>query len=199
MRTSACCSTACWATRPSSHARTRSRRHGGSARRSSMAGERTLRIAPTLRITRRAPGVPRKHTPSWRATDAPGTSPDVATSPVDGLAGQRIVSATQQEVADVAATWIAAQARRAYGDHGSFSIALSGGSTPHLLNEILAGPEWHDRMDWSWWNVYFGDERACPPDDLASNYHFAMTTLLSLVPVAPDRVHRMQAERPDLD
>ena len=123
----------------------------------------------------------------------------MATSPVDGLSGERIVSATQQEVADVAATWIAAQARRAYEDHGRFSIALSGGSTPHLLNTILAGPEWRDRMDWTWWDVYFGDERACPPDDLASNYHFAMTTLLSLVPVAPDRVHRMQAERPDLD
>ena len=73
-----------------------------------------------------------------------------------------MVSETAQEVADAVATWIAAQSRRAYGDHGSFSIALSGGSTPRMLNELLAGPEWHGRIDWSWWNVYFADERACP-------------------------------------
>ena len=33
----------------------------------------------------------------------------------------------------------------------------------------------------------------------ASNYHFAETTLLSRVPIDPGRVHRMPAERPDLD
>jgi 6-phosphogluconolactonase len=47
--------------------------------------------------------------------------------------------------------------------------------------------------------VYFADERACPPDDPASNYSFAETTLLTHVPIDPSRVHRMQAERSDLD
>jgi 6-phosphogluconolactonase len=127
-------------------------------------------------------------------------SPDVAlSSPLDGLAGERVVSETAAEVADAVATWIAAQSRQAHAGHGSFSIALSGGSTPRLLNELLAGPEWRGRIDWSWWNVYFADERACPPDDPRSNYSLAATTLLSRVPVDPDRVHRMPAERPDLD
>jgi len=31
-------------------------------------------------------------------------------------------------------------------------------------------------MSWNWWNVYFADERACAPDDPASNYHLAETT-----------------------
>ncbi len=118
---------------------------------------------------------------------------------LDELGGERVVSQTPQEVADTVATWIAAESRRAFGDHGSFSIALSGGSTPRLLNEILSGPGWRDRMSWNWWNVYFADERACPPDDPASNYHLAETTLLSRVPIDPARVHRMPAERPDLD
>ena len=47
--------------------------------------------------------------------------------------------------------------------------------------------------------MYFADERACPPDDPASNYHLALTTLLSSVPIDPGRVHRMPAERADLD
>jgi len=79
------------------------------------------------------------------------------------------------------------------------SIALSGGTTPRLLNEILSGPGWRDRMSWDWSNVYFADERACPPDDPASNYHLAWTTLLSRVPIDPGSVHRMPAERRDLD
>jgi 6-phosphogluconolactonase len=138
--------------------------------------------------------------PSWPATDAPGISPEVVdTTSLDGLVGERNVSETPQDVAAVVATWIAAHARKAFGDHGSFSIALSGGSTPRLLNQTLAGPEWHDRMNWEWWNVYFADERACPPDDPASNFHFATTTLLSHVPIESARVHRMEAERPDLD
>lgn len=118
---------------------------------------------------------------------------------LEGLAGERMVNDTPQAVADTVATWIGAQSRRAHADHGSFSIALSGGSTPRLLNEILVGPEWRERMEWSWWNVYFADERACPPDDPASNYSLAETTLLSHVPIDPGRVHRMPAERPDLD
>ena len=138
--------------------------------------------------------------PSWRATDAPGIAPDLmSTRSLDDLVGERVVSETAEEVADAVATWIAAQARRAYGDHGSFSIALSGGSTPRLLNAMLAGPEWRGRLDWTWWNVYFADERACPPDDPASNFQFARSTLLSRVPIDPERVHRMPAEREDLD
>lgn len=138
--------------------------------------------------------------PSWRATAAPGIAPDeMSASSLDDLAGERVVSETAEEVADAVATWIAAQARRANGDHGSFSIALSGGSTPRLLNAMLAGPAWQGRIDWTGWNVYFADERACPPDDPASNYHLAWTTLLSRVPIDPGSVHRMPAERRDLD
>jgi 6-phosphogluconolactonase len=121
------------------------------------------------------------------------------TDPLSDLVGERMVSRTAQDVADTVANWIAAQARHAVDDHGSFSIALSGGSTPRLLNEMLAGREWRDRIDWSAWDVYFADERACPPDDPASNYALAETTLLSQVPVDPGRVHRMPAERDDLD
>jgi 6-phosphogluconolactonase len=123
----------------------------------------------------------------------------VTTTSLDELAGERVVNQTTQEVADTVATWIAAESRRAFGAHGSFSIALSGGSTPRLLNEILSGPGWRARMNWDWWNVYFADERACAPDDPASNYHLAETTLLSRVPIDPARIHRMPAERPDLD
>ena len=116
-----------------------------------------------------------------------------------GLLGERVVREHPQAVADEVAGWVAELAQRAVHDHGSFSVALAGGSTPRLLYDALAGPAWRDRVDWPAWHVYFGDERACPADDPSSNYHLAATTLLSRVPIDPSRVHRMPADRPDLD
>jgi 6-phosphogluconolactonase len=46
--------------------------------------------------------------------------------------------------------------------------------------------------------VYFGDERAVPPDHPDSNFGMARSALLDHVPVQFDRVHRMAAEEPDL-
>jgi 6-phosphogluconolactonase len=118
---------------------------------------------------------------------------------IDHLFGERVVRETPQAVADEVAGWIAEAARRAVDDHGHFSIALAGGSTPRLLYQTLAQPPMAGRIDWSAWRVYFGDERASPPDDPSSNYRLAQTTLLSHVAVDPAHVHRMPAERPDLD
>jgi len=119
-------------------------------------------------------------------------------NPVDGL-GERIVRESPQAVADAVAGWVAAASAAAVADDGRFSIALAGGSTPRLLYETLAGPAWRERVAWPAWHVYFGDERACPPEDPSSNYHLARTTLLSRVPIDPRLVHRMPAERADLD
>ncbi len=118
---------------------------------------------------------------------------------IDDLAGSRVVCADPRAVAEEAAAWVAAASRRAVADHGRCSIALAGGSTPRLLYDLLAGLDWRDRVDWSAWHVYFGDERACPPDDQSSNFHLAATTLLSRVPIEAIRVHRMPADRADLD
>lgn len=131
-------------------------------------------------------------------TDARGTAPDVS-DPAPALRGERVVRDGPQAVADEVAAWVATQAQRAVDDHGAFSIALAGGSTPRLLYDTLAGPTWRDRIDWPSWSVYFGDERACPPDDPSSNYHLFESTLLTRVGIDAQRVHRMPAERADLD
>ena len=47
-------------------------------------------------------------------------------------------------------------------------VALSGGSTPKLLFEILAAT--HKNDDWSRLRFYWGDERCVSPDDSESNY-----------------------------
>jgi 6-phosphogluconolactonase len=86
---------------------------------------------------------------------------------------------------------IADEATRA---RGRFSVALSGGSTPRRIYELLAGEEFAARVDWTKAHVFFGDERCVPPGDEASNYRAAHETLLARVSVPAGNVHRMIGE-----
>lgn len=78
---------------------------------------------------------------------------------------------------------------------GAFHVALAGGSTPRVLYELLASPEWRPRMEWPATWVWFGDERCVPPDHPDSNYRMAYDTLLSRVDCPPSQVQRMEGER----
>lgn len=95
---------------------------------------------------------------------------------------------------DTAADWLAEAIRDAAADR-DVSIALAGGSTPRLVYQALAE---RPGLPWPRVRVFFGDERAVPPGDPASNYGMAWESLLSRVPVAAGRVFRMEADRPDL-
>jgi len=116
-----------------------------------------------------------------------------------GLPGIVKVVATAHDLADEAASWLARESEAARDEHGFFAIALSGGSTPRRVYQRLTGLPFVDAVSWATWMVFFGDERAVPPDDPQSNYRMAGDALLAHVPVVPERVHRMEAERPDLD
>lgn len=72
------------------------------------------------------------------------------------------------------------------------AIALSGGSTPARLYEVLAAPPLRERVAWGRLELFFGDERSVPADHPDSNYGLAERILLSKVPAT---VHRMEAER----
>jgi 6-phosphogluconolactonase len=68
-------------------------------------------------------------------------------------------------------------------------VALCGGSSPGRAFEIAA----QLRPDWSGAHIWFGDDRAVPPDDKLSNYCLAKETLLDRLAVLPE-VHRVRGE-----
>lgn len=77
---------------------------------------------------------------------------------------------------------------------GRFVVALSGGSTPNALFDLLASGTWAARVDWPRVHVFWGDERCVPPSDPESNYRSARERLLDRVPVPASHVHRMRGE-----
>jgi 6-phosphogluconolactonase len=79
---------------------------------------------------------------------------------------------------------------------GRFCLALAGGSTPRPVYEHLAEPALAPRIPWAKTHVFWGDERAVPPDDPASNYRMAASALLERVPLSKTHVQRIRGEDP---
>jgi 6-phosphogluconolactonase len=104
------------------------------------------------------------------------------------------VFADAAEVARAAAQRFAELAAASVAERGAFSVALAGGNTPRSVYELLAGGEFSEKIDWPSVHVFFGDERAVPPDHPDSNYRMANEALLSRVPVPAPNVHRMKGE-----
>lgn len=77
---------------------------------------------------------------------------------------------------------------------GRFTVALSGGSTPQQVFELLATDEYRDQMPWAQWHVFWGDERDVPFEDERNNARMAYKTLLDHVPVPADQIHVMQTD-----
>jgi 6-phosphogluconolactonase len=82
-------------------------------------------------------------------------------------------------------------------DAGRFTVALSGGSTPKAMFQILAEKPFADSLPWPSIYFFWGDERCVPPDHAESNYRMANETLLSKVPVPRENIFRIPAEDED--
>ena len=95
--------------------------------------------------------------------------------------------------AAAAERWVALS-RAAIAERGLFHVALSGGSTPRSLYQLLACPEYRTRVDWSRTRLYFGDERAVPPDHVDSNFRMVRETLLDQLPLAAEQIAPIAAD-----
>ena len=107
--------------------------------------------------------------------------------------------ADAEQLAQAAAEYFAAVARTAIEARGRFTVALAGGKTPQRLYTLLAAPPFNERLSWDRVEFFWGDERAVPPDHADSNFRMANEALLGKLALAGARIHRMQAERADLE
>jgi 6-phosphogluconolactonase len=92
------------------------------------------------------------------------------------------------EVLQDLARYFIEQAAQAIAARGRFSVALSGGSSPKKLYELLASETYRAQVAWPQVFFFFGDERNVPPTDAESNYRMAKLALLDPLGIVPEQV-----------
>ena len=102
------------------------------------------------------------------------------------------IEATLRDLAD----YFVARVTEAIAARGRFAVALSGGSSPRKLYELLATPDYRARVDWPRVFFFFGDERNVPRTDPQSNFRMAQTALLAPLGIADDHVFALPTELP---
>lgn len=108
--------------------------------------------------------------------------------------GKLEIFGSEQALFHAAAEMLVAAAGEAIAARGFFSVALSGGSTPKSLYQLLATAPYAGRIAWDKVEWFFGDERSVGPDDPESNYRMAREAMLTKLPIDAARVHRIRGE-----
>jgi len=76
---------------------------------------------------------------------------------------------------------------------GQFRTALSGGSTPMRLYEML-GIEFPNAVDWTYVHFFWGDERCVPEDDRDNTYGQVKRALFDKINMPAGNIHRIQTD-----
>lgn len=84
---------------------------------------------------------------------------------------------TTDEVLQALAGFFVKSADEAIAQNGQFTVALSGGSSPKKLYELLASDDYKKQIDWKKVYLFFGDERNVPDTDKDSNALMVQTAL----------------------
>jgi 6-phosphogluconolactonase len=101
------------------------------------------------------------------------------------------VSPDPAALAQTVADWLLALA---VAKNGTFSLCLSGGSTPKALYRRLAEAPYRDRFPWERTHLFWGDERFVPPDDALSNFAMVREALLDQAPIPAANVHAVPTQ-----
>lgn len=82
-------------------------------------------------------------------------------------------------------------AQEAVQKNGRFTVALTGGSSPKQLYQLLAKAPFKDQVPWEQTFIFWGDERWVPLTDDRSNAKMAKELLLDKVPVPQEQIYPM--------
>lgn len=85
-----------------------------------------------------------------------------------------------------------ALSRQQQGKH--FNLAVSGGSTPRQLFQLLADEEYRNTIPWETVRFFWVDERCVPPTQAESNFGMTWDALLQYAFVPAENVFRIKGE-----
>lgn len=111
------------------------------------------------------------------------------------LNAELIIPGNHNETLAYAANHFIAVCRAAIQEKGAFYVALSGGSTPKAIYELLCSSPFMEEIEWEKIHLFWSDERSVPPEHEESNFHMAMAAGFSRMEIPPAHIHRMVAEK----
>lgn len=94
------------------------------------------------------------------------------------------------ELEQAAVHEILRQAQDTVRRRGVFRLVLAGGATPRTIYQRLRGAA----TDWSWWEIYFSEERCVSRHDSARNNRMAREAWLDHVSIPRGRIHEIPAD-----
>ncbi|HYD47299.1 MAG TPA: 6-phosphogluconolactonase [Terriglobales bacterium] len=115
------------------------------------------------------------------------------------MKGERRVYDSEDSASRAAAELFCERAAETIARADRFVVALTGGSTPRKMYRLLGQEPYRSRVQWERIDFFWSDERAVPPEHADSNFRIANEGFLAPLAVPPGRIHRMPAEREDLD
>ena len=96
-----------------------------------------------------------------------------------------------QELSKAAAELFVQAAQQAVQENGRFTVALTGGSSPKQMHQLLSQAPYREQVPWAQTFVFWGDERWVPLTDEQSNARMAFETLLNHVPIPKTQIFPM--------
>jgi 6-phosphogluconolactonase len=113
-----------------------------------------------------------------------GVTPDMRI-----LAGMLHIYKTPDLLLSALSEFVIERANEAIKSSGRFNIALSGGSSPKRLYELLASDVYRNRIEWTKVYFFFGDERYVPADHSSSNFLMAKKALFTPLKISEDQIY----------
>jgi len=112
-----------------------------------------------------------------------------------GERGTVIVVPDADALARMAAETLITVAAEAHAESRQALVALSGGSTPKRMGELLASDAYASRVHWDALQIFWGDERWVPIESDQSNAGEAIRTFLDKVSIPAENVHPWETEQ----
>ncbi len=105
------------------------------------------------------------------------------------------IAKTADETLHALADYFIDRAGQAIARRGRFAVALSGGSSPKKLYELLASPAYRAHVAWEQVYFFFGDERNVLPTSPESNYLMAKKALFDPLNIRPAQIFAVDTEQ----
>lgn len=111
-----------------------------------------------------------------------------------GLRGRLVIEASPEAVAQRLVDDLVLSLRQRIGQAGTVHLALSGGTSPQGLYQLLATDARYTASDWAQTHLWLVDERCVPDDDPRLNFAMIRSALVDRVPLPPAQVHPMPVD-----